>query len=778
MDSKVNLNIPDENNTDFSLSLLNQFKRIKYNDNEFLRYSQYIVREYIINSHGRGLLCYWGMGFGKTPLAVSITEYFRVNDPTRNIIFLSAKSLANNFRNSLASYMQDIEKIPSTTIQQIIDDKYKFISSNASNMFKQIKNINKTEEDILYEKKLGEITDMFSGDRSLENSLVIVDEAHNLFNSISNGSKNAIGFYDLVMRTRNIKLIFLTGTPAVNDPFELVACFNMLKGKLYDKPKKQFTKIKKPEPEPEPESDSDSGNESDDEAEGGGPPVEYTLLPENRDDFNNWFVDYSNLEIKNKEIFQARLSGLVSYYGPVYFDKNDGQPREFFPKELPTIVKKIPMSTEQYAAYSIARDKERTEASKPQFRAKSERFSIGQKASSTYRVESRQISNFLFPKHALGPVIGLKLPEKFLNKLTDNDLSEAGLKMNSTKMLTVYQDIMDFIKSGKRLGILYSSFIVSGLKVFAKILELRGWRSYNNREIQNTRDEQEMINKINSEEIIGGRRKAYQRTFKVSGGSVNEYIYKYAIISGEIDPEDRAEIVRIFNSPENSHGGLIDLLLISSTGVEGLDLKGLRYGIMLEPYWHDARRGQFAARMIRYKSHEHLPPEERDCQLVIYLSDYPEKIPDAIKNAEKTTDINLYDESIAGKIILDKFFQSVIEASIDCNIHREKLDPEIKKRINCLLCRPTGKSLYNPNIRNDFEQERPCQKFSLEENTQNVSAKEIIIDGKKFYYTYDKSKGLDSLKIYEYNDNLDGHIEIRANNPHYPAIMEALVQIF
>lgn len=856
-DTVVQLHIPDENSTDFALSLLNQFKRVKYDEKEFLRYSQYIVREYIINSHGRGLLCYWGMGFGKTPLAVSITEYYRTHDPTRNIIFLSAKSLANNFKNSLGNYMKDIENVSPLEIEKIIEEHYSFVSSNASNMFKQIQAINKSQEEILYEKKLGDLTSTYSKEHALENSLVIVDEAHNLFNSISNGSKNALGFYDLVMKTKNIKLIFLTGTPAVNDPFELVACFNMLKGRISDTIKRRkfednkLSVVEKPKIKDvveEMNSDNESGNVSDDEAEGGYLPgyepgirqpndyisdddddnerypiggasnEQLTLFPENREDFENWFVDYTALGIKNQPIFQSRLSGLVSYYGPIYFDKGDGTPREFFPKELPTIVKKIPMSTEQFAAYAIARDKERTEANRPKFKRESERFSSGQKASSTYRVESRQLSNFRFPLHALKAREGLKMPEKLLNKLAESDLNDAGLEINSPKMLEVYKDIMNFFAAGKPLGIFYSSFVVSGLKVFGKVLEQRGWKLYNSVDVLNKNADEEMERKFsevvfenstnsgdeiteNESKKDGGGGATGHRLLGIddfltdpipkhklkpkskpkrrgmyNGGEESKKIYKYAIISGEVDPEDRAAIVKTFNSPENAHGGVIDLLLISSTGVEGLDLKGLRFGIMLEPYWHDARRGQFAARMIRYKSHEHLPENERDCQLMIYLSDYPTKLASATKNEEKTTDIDLYDESIAGKVILDKFFLACIEASIDCNIHHNTLDPAIQKKINCLLCKPTGVKLYNANIRHDFEQERPCQPFTVD-SQKSITAKEILVDGKKFYYTYDNAKGIDSLKIYEYNKELDGHIPIRVNNPFYPAIMEKLLSL-
>ena len=93
-----------------------------------------------------------------------------------------------------------------------------------------------------------------------------------------------------------------------------------------------------------------------------------------------------------------------------------------------------------------------------------------------------------------------------------------------------------------------------------------------------------------------------------------------------------------------------------------------------------------------------------------------------------------------------------------------------------MLCKPTGVPLYNANIRHDFEQERPCQPMGPINEQKSVTAKEILVDGKKFYYTID-DKNIDSLKIYEYNKELDGHIPIRANNPYYPALMEKLLTL-
>ena len=44
--------------------------------------------------------------------------------------------------------------------------------------------------------------------QDLEDKIIVIDEAHNLFNSISNGSKIANEFYEIIMNTKKIKLIF------------------------------------------------------------------------------------------------------------------------------------------------------------------------------------------------------------------------------------------------------------------------------------------------------------------------------------------------------------------------------------------------------------------------------------------------------------------------------------------------------------------------------------------------------------------------------------------
>jgi SNF2 family DNA or RNA helicase len=80
---------------------------------------------------------------------------------------------------------------------------------------------------------------------------------------------------------------------------------------------------------------------------------------------------------------------------------------------------------------------------------------------------------------------------------------------------------------------------------------------------------------------------------------------KYQIISGDIRKSDRFAAVEAYNTKK------LNVLLISSAGAEGLDLKETTAVIVVEPFWHQSRIEQVVGRGIRYKSHANLPQEKR-----------------------------------------------------------------------------------------------------------------------------------------------------------------------
>jgi superfamily II DNA or RNA helicase len=687
---------PDQDSTNFPLGVLNNLTTIsqEYTDEHFLKFHQFIVYEYMIkNVKNRGLLIFHEMGMGKSITAVALAEYYRKHDPGRNIVILLSKSLQENFKKNIKSYA---EKQPDHENIDNIYSKYKFVSLNASNMYVQMSHVDKTKEEMEVEKQLKEFTDIVENKDFLENTLLIIDEFHNLSNSITNGSYNALRLYDSIMATKNIKLMFLTGTPIVNNPFELVPTFNMLRAQSIP------------------------------------------LFPELKKDFDGYFIDERNNRIKNAEYFKNRIVGMVSYYGNQYFEKKKNKD---FPEEYPIIIVKVPMSDIQFSRYNATRDLEIEEAAIKGRPSNADRFSNKSSTSSSYRVKSRQISNYLIPEYALGPIRGNKARVKHIDKISDKDL------LNMASYSPKFLHIMNNIKKHKnQLGLFYSEFVSGeGISIFSRILDLSGYSSVNTK-IQHNND-------LDSFDLI-------------DGGAAGKH---YAIISGDISMEDRVSIIKKFNNPANAHGKFIELLLISKTGAEGLDLKNIRHIHICEPYWNMARIEQIIARGVRYKSHIDLPKTEQNVQSYIYLSDYPKDY-ELKKKKEETTDIELYNNSIKNKVLIDQFLTCLIESSIDCSIH-QKHDLNVSKKIKCKLCSPNNKKLYHPLITKDLLLPNPCDDLKQAE----IKVNELIFNDTKYYYSNDLVKKI--FNIFKYDDTIQGYVQVQDHEPVYSDLLRKLLKL-
>lgn len=80
---------------------------------------------------------------------------------------------------------------------------------------------------------------------------------------------------------------------------------------------------------------------------------------------------------------------------------------------------------------------------------------------------------------------------------------------------------------------------------------------------------------------------------------------KYGMVSGDINEKMREFYKNEFNK------GTIKILLISRAGGEGLDLAGTRDIILMDTNWNSGDDEQIIGRGIRYKSHDHLPTDQR-----------------------------------------------------------------------------------------------------------------------------------------------------------------------
>lgn len=450
---------------------------------------QRILRDYIqLDSPYRGILAYHELGSGKSAASIAAAEIFMEK---RKIFVLTPASLAKNYENELmkistlglnmkktwtllkitgdlksktlieklieyginikyikkdkqiwlplykndlndyasviendvtyGSLKSDKKKIIDDIILHIIRNKYKFISYNG-----------------LTQKILTEM-----GKDIFNNSFIIVDEVHNFISRVVNGSKIARTVYNNMMNADNCKLVLLSGTPIINNPYEIASLINLLRGPMeifkikllsssidvsekilkekinelninkfidyiyynnreisiallpegYVKESKsieivkykwEYTKDKLIEiikSELENIKGLKIGIKKTKEL--------YYALPNNKDDFDKMFIDYKDEEkpvTKNVDLFQRRILGTVSYY------RTSGS--EFFPELLPIKIQYLNMSNHQLTKYDEVRSKERKIDEAKKFR----KNDMDEK-SSVYRAYSRMVCNFAFPEN-------------------------------------------------------------------------------------------------------------------------------------------------------------------------------------------------------------------------------------------------------------------------------------------------------------------------------------------------------------------------------------------
>ena len=91
--------------------------------------------------------------------------------------------------------------------------------------------------------------------------------------------------------------------------------------------------------------------------------------------------------------------------------------------------------------------------------------------------------------------------------------------------------------------------------------------------------------------------------------NLNCYAY-----TGELNDREKKRIVDEYNKKK------IQVLLLSSSGSEGLDLKNTRQIHIMEPHFNMAKINQVIGRGIRYKSHSELPKKERKVDVYYWIS--------------------------------------------------------------------------------------------------------------------------------------------------------------
>lgn len=133
----------------------------------------------------------------------------------------------------------------------------------------------------------------------------------------------------------------------------------------------------------------------------------------------------------------------------------------------------------------------------------------------------------------------------------------------------------------------------------------------------------------------------------------------YRLFTGDMNKKEKKEAVDAFNS------GKAKVMLVSSSGTEGLDLKGTRTVQILEPHFNESKIDQVIGRAVRYKSHDHLPSKDRNVHVERYFSTVPKSTLQKVFNTKANTgaDEFLYNMAANKKNLINELNTIMQEAS-------------------------------------------------------------------------------------------------------------------
>ena len=341
---------------------------------------------------------------------------------------------------------------------------------------------------------------------------------------------------------------------------------------------------------------------------------------------------------------------------------------------------------------------------------------------------------------------------EYLKKYKSQYLVPEKLEIFSPKFLAMLENISSPDYRG--LHLVYSQFrSMEGIGIFSLVLEANGFAQF---KIKKTGIDSWELNM--SEEEMG------KPTF--------------ALYTGTEDAEEREIIRNIFNgmwdnipnniaaqlrrkSADNNLGEIVKVLMITSAGSEGINLRNTRYVHIMEPYWHPVRVEQVIGRARRICSHKDLPLELQTVEVFIYIMQFTQAQLDSefamelrIKAQDKsklapyppqTSDQKLYEISNIKEQLSSQLLKGIKEASIDCATFTKS---NTKEGLVCMSFNNAKASdfSYNPN----YSQDQNDAVAAINRTTIEWDAREFIVSPLEKYILR-----MDTNQLYEYENVKD-----------------------
>ena len=630
------------------------------NEERELAPHQIFVRNFLsFNTPYNSLLLYHGLGSGKTCAAVGIMEenrnYFKQLGIKKKIFVLAQPNVQNNFKTEIFDPRKLTEENGTLTLKSCIGEKLlkefynNSIKTKKEDLIKLIDNMIRTsykfigyEEFASYITQLSNIEGNFPKEtkkimirkklnNNLENTLIVIDEVHNIRPSGSNKEKRIYeALLTLANYVDNLRFLFLSATPMFNNSTEIIPLINLM-------------------------------NANDNRS----------MVNNNEifDSTGNLKINEETGETVGEELLKTKINGYVSYVRgenpytypykifPSLFDNEKSIKQINYPEKMMNgidIIQPIQhvdlyaLSASEYQekVYNYVIDK-----------IKTERISFDNLESFGYSLLNPllQVLNIVYPNHNFNDekevkkeflygmegfrsVVNISTGKKTYSYKTP--ILEKYGKLFSKDVIGKYspkiKNIIDTVENSKGIILVYSNYLESGLIPLALALEELGMKRH------------------------GNTASLFKPGYITTKNNLN-----YVIISGDkqYSPNNKEDLKACTNE-SNSNGDDVKVVLISRAGTEGLDFRNIRQVHVLEPWYNMNRINQTIGRAVRTKSHCQLPFVERNVMIFLYAT--------ILSNNIESSDLYIYRHAEEKSIQIGKVSRLLKQNAVDCLLNKEQ----------------------------------------------------------------------------------------------------------
>ena len=648
---------------------------------ELTRNQKFLKKFFLFNSENKGILLFHGVGVGKTCTALHVADVFEkmfdkpilimlshiLEDNWKNEIFTKTKfdvttqKINSCLGNKVLSHNDiNIDKKNIDSIaHQYINKKYEFVGyRKLPYLMQKIQHTislftkDKSKQKKLYYKKLSEL---------YSDRVIILDEVHNIKDDFK---KKLLPTFikDIMKAAKNVRLVLLSATPMFDDAKEINLLMNLLF--LVNRDKHAIEE------------------ELDDE--------EFFVIKNDKLElkhkvkdrlkyFSNNYVSFMRGD--NPEEFPLRLEPIISDKNPhLRILKSSDFPKKDIYKSTIPYVEQLKLTT--LIECTPEKNGFQEQYLQKHFKVLDKNFKDNISYNGATLSTGLQLSNIIYPSDILSSkTVGQKgFLQHFERKVTTNKRLQFSYKQKTIEKYGYFLDennlkqysckidmLLRTIRSSEGIVLIYSQYLFSGIIPLCIALEHRGFYKYNNKSILN----QDKKKKLGSYIAITG----------------NE----------SLSPNNDDEI-RIAKSDENKNGDLIKIILISSTGSEGLDLKNVREIHVLEPWYNINKLEQIYGRGIRKNSHILLDEKIRNTTLYQYANMYRYDV--------EPIDFRLYRISEIKQQKISLIERVLKENAIDCNFNKDNAYFDPKDRVRTIIT-SQGQTIKDYEI-GDIDYSRLC----------------------------------------------------------------------